>query len=364
MKCKQVISIAVKVFKTVGTAVGIYALFAFAQPVRAALTARKLDDGLYYIEYHGNDGFGRLMKNGGIKNPEDLSRYITLFLSKGFSRAPKTSTAAHDYGCSTLTASTEDGRFLMGRNFDYPSATGMILHEYPRHGYESVSTFNVEFYGFGEGWKPEGFKNGYLSLSGLFFALDGINEKGLAVADLMAGDDVETHQDTGKPALTTTSALRYILNKAATVEEALGILRNIDMNSDIGSAHHYAIADASGRSVVVEYVNDRMTVIETPAVANHYLCPEKKDVGLAGWDHRYEMLCHEYEKNGGVMEEGMLLDAIRNASQPPHGKEFLGTAWTMLMDLTNPSVTYYSKRHFDTPFHFELSCRKIKTDNQ
>jgi hypothetical protein len=27
----------------------------------------------------------------------------------------------------------------------------------------------------------------------------------------------------------------------------------------------------------------------------------------------------------------------------------------MVMDLKHPSVTYYSRRHFDKPFHFELS---------
>ena len=32
----------------------------------------------------------------------------------------------------------------------------------------------------------------------------------------------------------------------------------------------------------------------------------------------------------------------------------LGTAWTMVMDLTHPSVTYYSRRHFDKPFRFSF----------
>jgi len=68
----------------------------------------------------------------------------------------------------------------------------------------------------------------------------------------MAGDDAVTQQETGKPALTTTSAINYLLKNAATVDEALELLRGIDMHSDIGAAHHYAIADASGKSVVVE----------------------------------------------------------------------------------------------------------------
>ena len=47
------------------------------------------------------------------------------------------------------------------------------------------------------------------------------------------------------------------------------------MPSDIGAAHHYAISDATGRSVVVEYVDNRMEVVESAAVTNHYLCEAK-----------------------------------------------------------------------------------------
>ncbi|MBQ3656751.1 MAG: hypothetical protein II956_07900 [Bacteroidales bacterium] len=46
---------------------------------------------------------------------------------------------------------------------------------------------------------------------------------------------------------TTTAALAYLLKKAASVDQALELLKNIDMHSDIGTAHHYAIADASGK---------------------------------------------------------------------------------------------------------------------
>ena len=47
----------------------------------------------------------------------------------------------------------------------------------------------------------------------------------------------------------------------------------------------YAVgADASGKSVVVEYVDNEMVVVDSPAVANHYLCEAKHNVGLAEYD--------------------------------------------------------------------------------
>ena len=332
---------------------GIGAWSKFGPLVKGAMSVEKLDEGLYYLEYKGDDGFDELMARGGGQSSGELAEYVMDFLSKGYYH-PTITPAPAGYGCSALTARTPENGVLMGRNFDFSSATGLVLHTIPKRGYETITTFNVEFLGFGEDWQPEGFVNQYMALSGLFFALDGINEKGLAVADLMAGDDAVTRQETGKPALTTTAAICYLLKNAATVDEALELLRGIDMHSDIGSAHHYAIADASGKSVVVEYVDNRLVVVESPAVTNHYLCEEKLNVGWQEGDRRYDFLCRQFQEAGGTLDQRQLTTAIASVSQPSAPENWLGTAWTMVMNLTDRSVTYYARRHFDKPLHFEL----------
>ena len=324
----------------------------FGPLAKGAKSVVKLDEGLYFMEYKGDDGFAGLIENGGGRSAAELSGYVMQFLSKGYYRPEAGNPGPSQYGCSALTARTPEGGVLMGRNFDFTSATGVVVHTVPEQGYETYTTFNLDFLGFGKEWLPEGFKNQYMALSALFFALDGINEKGLAVADLMAGDDAQTHQDSGKPALTTTSAICYLLKNAATVDEALDLLRGIDMHSDIGAAHHYAISDASGRSVVVEYVDNQMEVVESPAVTNHYLCESKLNVGLIEGDRRYEFLCRQFDDAGGIMDKRQLTEAIATVSQPQREGSFLGTAWTLVMDLTHPAVTYYSRRHFDKPFRF------------
>ena len=349
---KKVLKIALLSVLGLVVVFGVLMWLEFGPLVKGALSAEKMDDGLYYMEYKGDDGFDGLMAQGGFENADQMVSYIIEYLSRGHYK-PEVQTKKTDFGCSALTVKTSDGGVMMGRNFDFPSALGVILHTIPDRGYETITTFNVKFYGFGEDYKPEGFTNQYLALTGLFVALDGINEKGLAIADLMAGDSIETHQRTSKPDLTTTAAISYLLKNAANVDEALDLLRGIDMHSDIGSAHHYAMADASGRNVVVEYVNNEMVVVESPAVANHYLCEAKLNVGLAEGDDRYAQLCERYEQTGGVMNEKQLTEAIEAVSQPER-EGFLGTAWTMVMDLKHPSVTYYSRRHFDKPLHFEL----------
>ena len=349
---KKVLKIAL--FSVMGLVVllGIAVWMEFGQLVKGANSCVKLDDGLYYMEYKGDDGFDGLMAKGGIAKADELAGYAIEFLSKGHYK-PEISTSKQAYGCSALTVNTPEGDILMGRNFDFPSAIGVIMHCIPDKGYETITTFNVEFYNFGENYKPEGFKNQYMALTGLFVALDGINEKGLAIADLMAGDTVQTHQNTSKPDLTTTAAIPYMLKNAATVDEALKLLEGIDMHSDIGSAHHYAMADATGKRVVVEYVDSKMVVVESPAVANLYLCEQKLNAGLEPGDKRYDMLCERYAENSGVMNMEQLTNAIASVSQPQR-EGFLGTAWTMVMNLKHPSVTYYSQRHYNKPFCFSL----------
>ena len=338
---------------------GVLVWMEFGPLVKGAMSAEKLYDGLYYMEYKGDDGFKELMDRGGCNDISVLASYVMEFLSKGYFKPDSIDVPIKPVGCSTLTVKTPEDGVMMARNFDYPYGTALIMHTIPDEGYESITTFSTDFFGFGENYKPEGFRNQYMALTGLFLALDGLNEKGLAIAVLDAGDKVVTRQDTSKPDLTTTTAVQYLLKNAANIDEALALLKASDMNSDPGSAYHFSMADATGRSVAVEYVENQMVVTESPFVTNHYLCEWKFQTGLHESDHRHEKLMEQYDAAGGVMNADQLTETIASVTQlPEKGAIVGGTLWTMVMDLTHPSVTYYSLRHFDKPFHFELSRTK------
>jgi len=51
-----------------------------------------------------------------------------------------------------------------------------------------------------------------------------------------------------------------LLDRAATVDEAVALLKQYDMHSSLASAHHFSIADASGRSAVVEYRGEKISI--------------------------------------------------------------------------------------------------------
>ena len=67
---------------------------------------------------------------------------------------------------------------------------------------------------------------------------------------------VATDQNTDKPDFTSTTLLRLILDYADNVEEAVEIAAAFDLHDSAMTSYHYMVADASGRSAILEWVGD------------------------------------------------------------------------------------------------------------
>ena len=264
----------------------------FGTFIVAARSIHKLEDGLYVMEYRGDYGFDDFLAQGGAADDSGVADYLIGFLSRGYYGKADNEIRPGDFGCSTVCVKDKNGAVYFGRNFDWENGRAMIVHTVPENGFESLSTCCLDFLGFGDDYNPEGsMQERIQTLAAIYVPVDGMNEKGLVIADLMAGDKEETHQKTDKPDLTTTTAIRLLLDRAANVDEAVELLKQYDMNSSIGAAHHFSIADATGKSAVVEYVNGEMLVTETNVVTNHYLADcAKKGVGSEQSHQRFDKL--------------------------------------------------------------------------
>lgn len=334
-------AVLVSVFVTAGMG-----LYMFGDKINAAGSVKKITDKLYYMDYEGDYGFQGFLDGGGAASEEEMANYIVSMMSGGFVKLD-TEEVEHNFGCSTLSVCGEDFS-LVGRNYDWQGDKGnaMIIHTKPEDGYESYSTTWLDFLGFGEGFAPETFKDKYLSIAAVYVPLDGMNEKGLCVADLIAGDNEVTHQDTQKPDLTTTSAIRLLLDRAANVDEAIELLDEYDMNSSIGMAHHISISDAGGKSVVVEYVNDEMIVTETDTVTNHYLAKgEKYGVGNEESHKRFKKI--QGMKNS-INSTDLMADCMESVSYENE------TQWSIVYDNRNLTLDFYLERNFDAPLSFDF----------
>ena len=184
----------------------------FGNQLQAARTIRKLDDGLWSMEYRGDYGFDDFLTQGGASSDAEMGDYLAAYLSHGFWK-PDTSTAGGNYGCSTIAVTSPDGASFFGRNFDWEECDKMLVHTIPKNGYASIATCNLDFLGFGEDWKPDGsMGDKYMALASVYAILDGMNEKGLCVADLMVSHEEGIDQNTDKPDITIVSGLRLLLD--------------------------------------------------------------------------------------------------------------------------------------------------------
>lgn len=319
----------------------------FGTLIAAANSIEKLEDGLYFMEYVGDYGFDDFLAQGGAASDGQVANYLMSFLSRGFYKV-ESDVETGDFGCSTICAQDENGTTFFGRNYDWAECRTMIVHTKPQNGYESVSTCCLDFLGFREDYSPDGsMMERMQTLAAIYVPLDGMNEEGLAVADLMAGDKEATHQNTGKPDLTTTTAIRLLLDKAANVDEAIALLRQYDMNSSIGSAHHLSLADASGKSVVVEYVDGEMLVTETKVVTNHYLSDcGKQGVGSEQSHLRFDTLSAQ----SGPADELEVRDLLKSVAQmnyPQTEGSYEKTMWSIVYCPEGRCADFYFAENYE-----------------
>ena len=88
---KKILKIALLCVVGLVVLVGVLVWMEFGPLLKGALSCEKLDEGLYFMEYSGDDGFDELMNRGGFESAQQLAGYATEFLSKGHYK-PETNT--------------------------------------------------------------------------------------------------------------------------------------------------------------------------------------------------------------------------------------------------------------------------------
>lgn len=311
----------------------------------------QLEPGLSAVRFDGDYGFDGFLEQGGASSDEEVAQYLAANMAEEFGL----DFLGKIFGCSTLAVSSPDGDILFGRNFDWNTCNAMIVESHPENGYASLSTVNMDFITQGAGDTMEMVMKleQVQTLAALYAPLDGMNEAGLAVAVNMIQDNTSINQNNGKPGITTTTAVRLLLDKAASVEEALELLGQYDLHASMGYMIHFAIADRSGRSVAAEYINNEIVITETPILTNFYLAPgEKNGIGTQQSHQRFEILTDLLTQNSTLTEIGVR-DALSSVSKGNFG-EFESTEWSIIMNLTDKTSRYFHRENYENSYLFSL----------
>ena len=324
-------------------------LYLFWPVISSAARVKRLEDGLYSVSYGTNYGFEQFIKQGGADSDLAVADFVA---GRAFHGLIDLNLQSGSFGCSTISAVSPEGNALFGRNFDWGECTAMIVKTKPRGGYASISTVNMDFLDLGMNLSEEAFAR-LMSVAAPYAPMDGMNEAGLCVAVLMIEDFPAFNQDTGKPDLTTTTAVRLLLDQAADVEEAITLLQQYDLHASANMMIHFALADATGRSVVVEYINNEMVVTETPVVTNFYLTPgEKYGIGTEESHTRYKLLTERLTDTGGVMGIDDVRDALDRVSKHNFDSVFASTEWSIVYNQSIGEAIYYHRENYQNSYSF------------
>ena len=261
-----------------------------------------------------------------------------------------------DYGCTSFTLTDTDGDVHMGRNYDFRKDTSaMMVYCTPKDGYKSVAFAALDNISANE---PDASTAKKLAtLTSPFICLDGMNEKGVSISVLTL-DSEPVRQNTGKPVIATTLAIRLVLDKAATTEEAVELLRSYDMFSSSGRDYHFYITDASGDGRVVEYdpESENREIIATPteAITNFFIIhkdkvlPNQKNGIYGHGRERYDAVLKVLEEEKGNYTNDTVWNAMKAAAQDPSPDAITSnTQWSVSYNNTDLTAEIAIRRNWD-----------------
>lgn len=326
---------------------------------------KEIADGLSIAHFAGDDGLSAFLTVGAAGETA-LGMYIRACLAgRTASDGEPLPGSGIGFGCSTLSARNAAGDVLFGRNLDWERSAALILTDVPASGdYASVSTVNPEIMRYcGIGDLSALTEEDFLKAA-LYFPLDGMNEKGFAISVNMIKDGSVSAYETapGKTPINFTAAIRLLLNRAATVDEAIALLGNYSMSiPGGGQLFHFAMCDRTGKSVVVEYINGQMYVTDTPSVTNFYLTPNevsgtnKYGIGTDQSVQRYETLMAKLtaaknENGASILDAEGIREALSSVAKSNFNVPGSSTEWSIVFNLATGEVIYYRRENWSDPY--------------
>ena len=334
---------------------------------------------LYEIDYTVDYKLDAVLKSGCTETNQ-LFNYVAYLLYDSLPQSK--AKVSFDAGCSAFAVpDRQSGNFLMGRNYDFCHASkdgtsykpiaAILVHTAPPGGKKSISMVDGMQLGYGQGFYTDGDTDLSLLMGLPYAALDGINEDGFAIG-VLALKENQTQQNTGKPRIGTTTAIRMLLDRASTVKEALAMLEkyDMDMKGSGRSNYHYFMADATGDYAIVEYTLEKGETIPTVmekltgndtlrCVTNFYVSPTMLGTN-DGWgsDHgkdRYWKIRNNLAENNYKLSSDGAMSLLSDVSQPADLQNITSqTQWSCLYNLSEKSLRLAILREYGKMYNFKV----------
>lgn len=348
MKRKNIVNRIGIIFVTIIIVIIIIIIILFFGELKTLNSLKRIDDYPFYkMVYNGDYGFDEFL-NVGASSDKDIEKFVINRLLKGIDIDLNISSA----GCTAFTTKNDKGEQIFGRNFDFPYSPPLLLFAKPNNGYASVSIVNLSYAGYDESNLPEPNKfSSFLTLAAPYLPFDGMNECGVTMA-LLAVPYAEPPQQEGQVTLNTTTAIRLVLDKAGNVDEAIELLKQYNYYFSGGVDCHYLIADPSGRSVIIEFLEKEVKVVESNKdyqIASNFIAYNGLNVGEGYTEfERYETIEDQLIKKHGIITDKDAMSLLAEVKIPNK------TQWSVVYNMVNKKFVVCIDENFDVNYEFEF----------
>lgn len=291
-------------------------------------TLRKVDNHpLYTMNYYGDYGFENYLETGEFGSTQTVLNT--------------------NWACTCFATLNNQTDILFGRNFDWSHRPALLLYTNPPNGYKSISMVDLGFLGFYNDFQisQQPIENLQDLLRSPYFLLDGMNEYGLTIG-CMAIPNAENVIDPEKVTLGSLSFMRLVLDYAINIDEAISLWDDYNVYFPPGPDLHYLIADATGNSAVIEWVEGEMIILR-----NEQMWQVSTNFVIYGSSNSTKQGCNRYttcesvlSDNEGNIDPIEALNLLETVSQS-------STQWSVVYNVQKKEIKIVMGRNYDYPIH-------------
>jgi hypothetical protein len=306
--------------------------FVFKNGPETLPTLEKLDDYPFYsMTYKGDYGLDDFLADEA-ENNRDFSNFDGKKLLKG----DPINVNISDAGSMSFSAKNEQQERIYGRIFEFTDSPSLLLRTNPENGYASISMVSLMFMGYS---KEKGLEPRSMILVSPYFPLDGMNEKGLVVSIQVVP------KLNSLMTLPASSVVRLLLDKAATVNEAISLVETYNVNFSFNMAVHYLIADKSGNTALIEYRDNKMNVVKTD---------EPYHIATNEVSHnRYDIVEEHLSNTQGIISDDDAMQLLDDAKTINHPMK-LTPAWSVVYNQEKLTAEVCIGRNFQQKYEFAI----------
>ena len=148
--------------------------------------------------------------------------------------------------------------------------------------------------------------------------------------------------------------MRMILDSCKSVEEGIALANNFNVTSTgPGSAYHIMIVDKTGKSRLLEWVDNQINVIDINHATNHYVSKDDGFHGMCGRDEAIKAGLYRTKKGGMREDYAMHLMAFI-AQKPDNGNDRGQTQYSCIYNTNKLTLKIYSFGDFTKSWDYSL----------